>query len=128
MAKNDGYKLLEKIKKDYTANVLLSQTVSKHLLYAMGDIENLLKELFTEMKNEDPSSLPIELKKLNGKILPSRYFKNIQRSNCIELMNLDVHLDRPYHQFFYNLSNPGHFQFLSEMSMNKKELIHKNKK
>ncbi|PNX47694.1 MAG: hypothetical protein BV456_10680 [Thermoplasmata archaeon M8B2D] len=79
MAQNDGYKLLERIKKDYTANVLLSQTVSKHLLYAMGDIENLLKELFTEMKNEDPSSLPIELKKIKWQDLAIKVFQEYSK-------------------------------------------------
>ena len=61
---NDSYKLLERIKKDYTVNIVLSQTVSKHLLNAMGDIESLLKEQFTEMKNKDPSALSVELKKI----------------------------------------------------------------
>lgn len=79
MAKNDGYKLLERIKKDYTANVLLSQTVSKHLIYAMGDIEYLLKELFTEMKNEDPSSLPIDLKKIKWQDLAIKVFQEYSK-------------------------------------------------
>ena len=79
MAKNHGYKLLERIKKDYTANVLLSQSVSKHLLYAMGDIENLLKELFTEMKNQDPSSLPIELKKIKWQDLAIKVFQEYSK-------------------------------------------------
>ena len=79
MTKNDGHKLVERIKKDYTANVLLSQTVSKHLLYAMGDIENLLKELFTEMKNEDPSSLPIELKKIKWQDLAIKVFQEYSK-------------------------------------------------
>ena len=79
MTKNDGYKLLERIKKDYTANVLLSQRVSKHLLYAMGDIENLLKELFTEMKNEDPSSLSIELKKIKWQDLAIKVFQEYSK-------------------------------------------------
>jgi len=76
LTKNDeSYKLVERIKKDYTANVLLSQTVSKHLLNAMSDIENLLKELFTEMKNEDPSSLSIELKKIKWQDLAIKVFQ-----------------------------------------------------
>lgn len=79
MAKNDGYKLLEQIKKDYTANVLLSQAVSKHLLYAMGDIENLLKELFTEMKDQDPSSLPVELKKIKWQDLAIKVFQEYSK-------------------------------------------------
>ena len=79
MAKNDGYELLELIKKDYTTNVLLSQAVSKHLLYAMDDIENLLKELFTEMKNEDPSSLPIELKKIKWQDLAIKVFQEYSK-------------------------------------------------
>ena len=79
MTKNDGYKLLERIKRDYTANVLLSQRVSKHLLYAMGDIENLLKELFTEMKNEDPSSLSIELKKIKWQDLAIKVFQEYSK-------------------------------------------------
>ena len=80
MTNNVGsYKLLELIKKDYTTNVLLSQTVSKHLLYAMGDIENLLKELFTEMKNQDPSSLPIELKKIKWQDLAIKVFQEYSK-------------------------------------------------
>ena len=79
---NSSYKLLERIKKDYTANVLLSQTVSKHLLHAMGDIENLLKELFTEMKNEDPSSVSVELKKIKWQDLS---IKVIQEYSKLEL-------------------------------------------
>ena len=80
MTKNYGSRyLLERIKKDYTANVLLSQTVSKHLVYAMGDIENLLKELFTEMKNEDPSSLPIELKKIKWQDLAIKVFQEYSK-------------------------------------------------
>ena len=74
-----SYKLLEQIKKDYTVNVLLSQAVSKHLLYAMGDIENLLKELFTEMKNQDPSSLPIELKKIKWQDLAIKVFQEYSK-------------------------------------------------
>jgi hypothetical protein len=74
-----SYKLLERIKKDYTANVLLSQTVSKHLLNAMGDIENLLKELFTEMKNKDPSSLSIELKKIKWQDLAITVFQEYSK-------------------------------------------------
>ena len=85
MTKNDGYKLLERIKKDYTANVLLSQRVSKHLLYAMGDIENLLKELFTEMKNEDPSSLSIELNELEKIKWQDLAIKVFQEYSKIEL-------------------------------------------
>jgi phosphoglycerol transferase MdoB-like AlkP superfamily enzyme len=76
---NGSNKLLERVKKDYTANVLLSQTVSKHLLYAMGDIENLLKELFTEMKNQDPSSLPIELKKIKWQDLAIKVFQEYSK-------------------------------------------------
>lgn len=80
MTKNDGsYKLVERIRKDYTANVLLSQTVSKHLLNAMGDIENLLKELFAEMKNEDPSSLSIELKKIKWQDLAIKVFQEYSK-------------------------------------------------
>jgi len=80
MTKNVGsYKLLELIKKDYTANVLLSQTVSKHLLNAMGDIENLLKEQFTEMKNEDPSSLSVELKKIKWHDLAIKVFQEYSK-------------------------------------------------
>jgi len=82
LTKNNGsYKLLELIKKDYTANVLLSQTVSKHLLNAMGDIENLLKELFAdaEMKNEDPSSLSIELKKIKWQDLAIKVFQEYSK-------------------------------------------------
>ena len=80
MTKDNGSnKLLERVKKDYTANVLLSQTVSKHLLYAMGDIENLLKELFTEMKNQDPSSLPIELKKIKWRDLAIKVFQEYSK-------------------------------------------------
>ena len=82
MTKSDGYKLLERIKKDYTANVLLSQAVSNHLLNAIGDIENLLKELFTEMKNEDPSSLSVELKKIKWQDLS---IKVIQEYSKLEL-------------------------------------------
>ena len=79
LTKNDGYKLVERIKKDYTANVLLSQTVSKHLLNAMGDIENLLKELFTEMNNEDPSSLSIELEKIKWQDLAIKVFQEYSK-------------------------------------------------
>ena len=80
MSKNSAkYKLLERIKKDYTANVLLSQTVSKHLLNAMSDIENILKELFTEMKNEDPSSLPVELKKIKWQDLAIKVFQEYSK-------------------------------------------------
>ena len=80
MTQNDGsYKLLERIKKDYTANVLLSQTVSKHLLNAMGDIENLVKELFTEMNNEDPSSLSIELEKIKWQDLAIKVFQEYSK-------------------------------------------------
>ena len=79
MNKNDRYKLLERIKKDYTANVMLSQTVSKHLLHAMGDIENQLKELFTEMKNEDPSSLSIELEKIKWQDLAVKVFQEYSK-------------------------------------------------
>jgi len=80
LTKNDGsYKLVERIRKDYTANVLLSQTVSKHLLNAMGDIENLLKELFAEMKNEDPSSLSIELKKIKWQDLAIKVFQEYSK-------------------------------------------------
>jgi hypothetical protein len=74
-----SYNLLEWIKKDYTANVLLSQTVSKHLLNAMGDIENLLKELFTEMKNEDPSSLSVELEKIKWQDLAIKVFQEYSK-------------------------------------------------
>ena len=74
-----SYYLLERIKKDYTVNVLLSQTASKHLLYAMGDIENLLKELFAEMKNEDPSSLPVELKKIKWQDLAIKVFQEYSK-------------------------------------------------
>ena len=76
---NSSYKLLERIKKDYTFNVLLSQTVSKHLLNAMGDIENLLKEQFTEMKNEDPSSLSVELKKVKWQDLALKVFEEYSK-------------------------------------------------
>ena len=79
MNKNDRYKLLERIKKDYTANVMLSQTVSKHLLNAMGDIENQLKELFTEMKNEDPSSSFIELEKIKWQDLAVKVFQEYSK-------------------------------------------------
>ena len=80
MTKNYGSTyLLERIKKDYTANVLLSQTVSKHLLNAMGDIENLLKELFTEIKNEDPSSLSVELKKIKWQELAIKVFQEYSK-------------------------------------------------
>ncbi len=80
MTENIGsYKLLKRIKKDYTANVLLSQTVSKHLLNAMGDIENLLKELITEMKNEDPSSVSIELKKIKWQDLAIKVFQEYSK-------------------------------------------------
>ena len=80
MTKNYGSRyLLERIKKDYTANVLLSQTVSKHLLNAMGDIENLLKEMFTEMKNEDLSSLSIELKKIKWQDLAIKVFQEYSK-------------------------------------------------
>ena len=79
MNKNDRYKLLERIKKDYTANVMLSQTVSKHILHAMGDIENQLKELFTEMKNEDPSSLSIELEKIKWQDLAVKVFQEYSK-------------------------------------------------
>ncbi|MGB2690794.1 MAG: hypothetical protein WBC36_17570 [Desulfobacterales bacterium] len=79
MTKNVGsYKLLERIKKDYTANILLSQTVSKHLLNAMGDIENLLKELFTEMKNEDPS-LSIDLEKIKWQDFAIKVFQEYSK-------------------------------------------------
>ena len=77
--KYGSYHLLTRIKKDYTANVLLSQTVSKHLLNAMGDIENLLKELFTEMKNNDPSSLSIELKKIKWQDLAIKVFQEYSK-------------------------------------------------
>ena len=78
--KNVGsYKLLEWIKKDYTTNVLLSQTVSKHLLNAMGDIENQLKELFTEMKNEDPSSLSIDLEKIKWQDFAIKVFQEYSK-------------------------------------------------
>ena len=76
---NSSYKLLERIKKDYTSNVLLSQTVSKHLLNAMGDIENLLKELFTEMKNEDPCSLSVELEKVKWQDLAIKVFQEYSK-------------------------------------------------
>ena len=76
---NDSYKLLEWIKKDYTVNVMLSQTVSKHILHAMGDIGNQLKELFTEMKNEDPSSLSIELKKIKWQDLAIKVFQEYSK-------------------------------------------------
>ena len=76
---NSSYKLLERIKKDYTFNVLLSQTVSKHLLNAMGDIENLLKKQFTEMKNEDPSSLSVELKKVKWQDLALKVFEEYSK-------------------------------------------------
>ena len=76
---NDSHKLLEWIKKDYTVNVLLSQTVSKHLLNAMSDIENLLKEQFTEMKNEDPSSSSIELKKIKWQDLAIKVFQEYSK-------------------------------------------------
>jgi hypothetical protein len=80
LTKNYGsYYLLTRIKKDYTANVLLSQTVSKHLLNAMGDIENLLKELFTEMINNDPSSLSIELKKIKWQDLAIKVFQEYSK-------------------------------------------------
>jgi hypothetical protein len=79
LAQNDGYKLLERIKKDYTANVLLSQTVSKHLLYAVGDIENLLKEMFTDMKSEDPSSLSVELKNIKWRDLAIKVFQEYSK-------------------------------------------------
>ena len=80
MNKNTGsYKLLERIKKDYTANVLLSQTVSKHLIDAMGDIEHLLKELFIEMENEDPSSVPVELKKIKWQDLAIKVFQEYSK-------------------------------------------------
>ena len=80
MTKNVGsYKLLERIKKDYTANVLLSQTVSKHLLNAMGDIEHQLKELFTEMKNEDPSSLSIDLEKIKWQDVAIKVFQEYSK-------------------------------------------------
>jgi hypothetical protein len=80
MTQHDGsYKLLERIKKDYTANVLLSQTVSKHLLNAMGDIENLVKELFAEMNNEDPSSLSIELEKIKWQDLAIKVFQEYSK-------------------------------------------------
>jgi hypothetical protein len=79
LTKNDGNKLLERIRKDYTANVLLSQTVSKHLLHAMGDIESLLKELFTEIKNEDPSFLPGELKKIKWQDLAIKVFQEYSK-------------------------------------------------
>ena len=79
MNKNDRYKLLERIKKDYTANVMLSQTVSKHILHAMGDIGNQLKELFTEMKNEDPSSLSIELEKIKWQDLAVKVFQEYSK-------------------------------------------------
>jgi hypothetical protein len=76
---NDSYKLLEWIKKDYTVNVMLSQTVSKHLLNAMGDIENLLKEQFTEMTNEDPSALSVELKKIKWQDLAIKVFQEYSK-------------------------------------------------
>lgn|GEM_PF-2514068 len=76
---NDSYKLLEWIKKDYTVNVMLSQTVSKHLLNAMGDIENLLKEQFTEMKNEDPFALSVELKKIKWQDLAIKVFQEYSK-------------------------------------------------
>ena len=79
MTKSDGYKLLERIKKDYTANVLLSQTVSNHLLNAMGDIENILKELFAEMKDEDPSFLSVELKKIKWQDLSIKVFQEYSK-------------------------------------------------
>ena len=79
MTKNDGYNLVELIKKDYTANVLLSQTVSKHLLNAMGDIENLLKALFAEMNDEDPSSLSIELEKIKWQDLAIKVFQEYSK-------------------------------------------------
>jgi len=76
---NDSYKLLEWIKKDYTVNVMLSQTVSKHLLNAMGDIENLLKEQFTEMTNEDPFALSVELKKIKWQDLAIKVFQEYSK-------------------------------------------------
>ena len=76
---NESYKLLERIKKEYTANVLLSQTVSKHLLNAMDDIENLLKELFAEMENKDPSSLPVDLKKIKWQDLAIKVFQEYSK-------------------------------------------------
>jgi len=80
LTKNNGScKLLERIKKDYTANVLLSQTVSRHLLNAMGDIENLLKALFTEMKNEDSSSLSVELEKIKWQDLAIKVFQEYSK-------------------------------------------------
>jgi hypothetical protein len=80
LTKNNGsYKLLELIKKDYTANVLLSQTVTKHLLNAMSDIENLLKELLSEMKNEDPPSVSVELKKIKWQDLAIKVFQEYSK-------------------------------------------------
>jgi phosphoglycerol transferase MdoB-like AlkP superfamily enzyme len=76
---NNSHKLLEWIKKDYTVNVMLSQTVSKHLLNAMSDIENQLKEQFTEMKNDDPSSLSIELEKIKWQDLAIKVFQEYSK-------------------------------------------------
>lgn len=76
---NDSHNLLERIKKDYTVNVLLSQTVSKHLLNATIDIENLLKKQFAKMKSKDPSSLSVELKKINWKDLSIKVFQEYSK-------------------------------------------------
>jgi hypothetical protein len=45
----------------------------------MGDIENLLKELFTEMKNEDPLSLSVELKKIKWRDLAIKVFQEYSK-------------------------------------------------
>ncbi len=76
---NNSHKLLEWIKKDYTVNVMLSKTVSKHLLNAMSDIENQLREQFTEMKNDDPSSLSIELEKIKWQDLAIKVFQEYSK-------------------------------------------------
>jgi hypothetical protein len=75
----DSYYLLDRIKKDYTTNVLLSQAVSKYLLNAMSDIENLLKELFTEMKNKDPSSGSVQLNKIKLKDIAIKVFQEYSK-------------------------------------------------
>lgn len=78
--KDENNKLLEWIKKDYTANVMLSQTVSKHLFNVIVDIENQLKERFTEMiKSEDPPSLPVDLKRINWRDLTIKVFQEYSK-------------------------------------------------
>jgi hypothetical protein len=78
--KDENNKLLEWIKKDYTANVMLSQTVSKHLFNVIVDIENQLKERFAEMmKSEDPPSLPVDLKRINWRDLTIKVFQEYSK-------------------------------------------------